>query len=205
MTGLRVPPGRAGRVWLRERLGLAESALSLLEQKQAILDERLTGLRLRRDRTRADWTSAAAAADVWQARAALLGGQWSLTFAATQPAELTVGTATVAGASYPDTALLSVPEDPPGRATGGTTMAAARAAAVAAVTAAAGHAVAAAAVQVVEQELAATGLRVRALRHRRIPALRTALAELDLVLEERERAERILPGRARAGGVGQEM
>ncbi|WP_063711804.1 V-type ATP synthase subunit D [Nocardia sp. BMG111209] len=196
MTRLRVPPGRAGRVWLRDRIELADSALSLLEQKQAILGDRLAELRTEGERTRADWAAAAAAARIRQTRAALLGGQWSLLLAgAGQSAELTVGSATVAGVRYPDAVQLSVPDDPSGCAATGATTEAARAATIAAVDAAARHAVATAAVQAVEDELTATGLRVRALRHRRIPALHTALAELDLALEERERTERVVPGR----------
>ncbi len=183
-------------MWLRDRIELADSALSLLEQKQAILGDRLAELRTEGERTRADWAAAAAAARIRQTRAALLGGQWSLLLAgAGQSAELTVGSATVAGVRYPDAVQLSVPDDPSGCAATGATTEAARAATIAAVDAAARHAVATAAVQAVEDELTATGLRVRALRHRRIPALHTALAELDLALEERERTERVVPGR----------
>jgi V/A-type H+-transporting ATPase subunit D len=197
MAALRIPPGRAGRLWLRERLELAGSALALLEQKRAILEQEYRRLRTAAEDTARDWDTACRTARTWQLRATLLGGQRCLVLAAArQPAGITVTTAALAGLRYPDTVDCTLPQSNSETMTPSSAVAQARTAHAAAVGAAAQHAVTLAAVRAVEHELTATRLRAQALRHRRIPALRAALAQLELSLEERERAERILLQRA---------
>ncbi|KZM74720.1 V-type ATP synthase subunit D [Nocardia terpenica] len=190
MAALRIPPGRAGRVWLRDRIAVADSALSLLERKRTILERQHRRLRERSARTGDAWAAACTAARTWQLRALLAGGQRSLILAAARGrAEITVDLAMSAGVRYPDAVRCTVPRDEP---IGGTTVLLhARAAHADALIAAAEHAAALAAVYAVERELAATRVRAQALRHRRIPALRSALTALEIALEERERAERI--------------
>ncbi|ATL69295.1 V-type ATP synthase subunit D [Nocardia terpenica] len=190
MAALRIPPGRAGRVWLRDRIAVADSALSLLERKRTILEQRHRRQCERCARTGDAWAAACTAARTWQLRAQLAGGQRSLTLAAARGrAEVTVDLAMSAGVRYPERVRCTVPRDEP--ISGGTVLLYARTAHADALAAAAEHAAALAAVRALERELAATRVRAQALRHRRIPALRSALTALEVALEERERAERI--------------
>jgi V/A-type H+-transporting ATPase subunit D len=192
MATLRIPPGRAGRLWLRERLAVATSALSLLERKRALLEGEQRRLRAHRDRTAHDWATACADARQWQVRAALFGGTRAMLAAAPiQHADITVHLTTLAGVRYPDHVECALPQAGSAEVNGGASLTHARAAHCRALVAAAEDAAAAAAVRAVDRELSATRIRAQALRHRRIPALHTALTQLDLALEERERAERI--------------
>ncbi|HET8983026.1 MAG TPA: V-type ATP synthase subunit D, partial [Pedococcus sp.] len=70
-----IPPGRAGRNWLRRRLATAERGREQLDRKLRILFPEEQRLRILATRARADWESACAQADAWLLRAALLGGQ----------------------------------------------------------------------------------------------------------------------------------
>lgn len=192
MATFRIPPGRAGRLWLRERLALAESALSLLERKRALLESRQRDLRARREETGRDWAAACASARIWQGRALLLGGARSVSAATpVQPAEISIRTAVVAGVKYPDVVEYLPPERESAPIIGSATLWHTAQAHRAALAAAARHAAADGAVRAVERELTATRIRAQALRRRRIPALLAALTELELILEERERSERI--------------
>lgn len=198
MAALRFPPGRAGRPWLLERSAVATSALSLLDSKRALLETELRRLRAHQDQTAQDWATACAAAREWQARAALFGGTGAV-IAAASPGygDVTVHTVTTAGVSYPDHIEYALPQQDRDPVTYSANLVHARAAHRGALAAAAEHAAATAAVRAVERELAATRIRARALRRRRIPELRAALARLDLELEERERDERIPARRTR--------
>lgn len=192
MAALRFPPGRAGRVWLRERVSVATSALSLLESKRALLEAELRRLRAHEERTARDWDSACASARQWQARAALFGGTRSLSAAASiRPADVRVHHLTTAGVRYSDRVEYSPPQGISAQVVGSASLLLARDAHRRALAVAADHAAAAAAVRAVGRELAATRIRALALRRRRIPALRSALAQLELALEERERDELI--------------
>lgn len=192
MAALPIPPGRAGRLWLRGRLEAAATAVALLERKQALLEKEHRMLLARCEATRADWIAADAAARRWYQRAVLSGGRRPLTLATPlQPCDVTVTATTVVGVRYPVlTECVFPPVDDDTVITDAALPAAADAARDA-IRAAASHATAAAAARIVENELAATRVRVQALRHRRVPQLQSALAELELSLEERERAERI--------------
>jgi V/A-type H+/Na+-transporting ATPase subunit D len=192
MSGLRIPPGRAGRLWLRERLDIAETAVSLLQQKQALLEQRLRELRAQRAQTGRVWETACRDARAWQVRAVLAGGQHSLDAAASRhPAVFTTTTATVVGVHYPAEANCALPEDFSGTLTISAVVVGARRAHGAALVAAARHAADVAAVDRIEHQLSATRLRAQALRRRRLPTLRRALAALELELAEQERAEHI--------------
>ncbi|MFJ9370047.1 V-type ATP synthase subunit D [Nocardia sp. NPDC101769] len=196
---MRIPPGRAGRQWLRERLAVAERGAALLDRKLVVLDEaaaRLTGLC---DEARHDWESAHREAVRRHARAALLGGRSSLELAAAPPARVEVSTTVLAGVRYPDQADCLLPQDFRDAVTGSAALVAARTAHCEALAAGVRYAAAAAAVRAIDREILATRIRVRGLRHRRIPALRTAAAALEFALEEQERADRVRLGRALGG------
>jgi V/A-type H+-transporting ATPase subunit D len=198
MTALRVPPGRAGRLWLRDRLQLAEHGLSLLERKLTLFEAERTRLRQLADTAEAVWHTACREARTWQLRAELLGGQHALRLAAPRvPAGIVLGWTTTAGLRYPGAAEVTTTPDSTAVATNTTTALAAAAHRVA-LGAAIRYAAAEAAVTAVERECAATRVRAQSLRHRRIPDLRAALARVELALEEQERSEAIRLRRALA-------
>ncbi|WP_330180118.1 V-type ATP synthase subunit D [Nocardia sp. NBC_01503] len=189
MTALRIPPGRAGRLWLRRRLDLAERGVALLDRKLALLEPEARRRTVLRDDTAREWEAACAHARTWQLRAALLGGRRAPRSVAVPAADITVRTAAIAGVRYPCGVDCRLPQNLPNNPDESATLLSARAAHREALSAAATHAAARAAAHALERELAATRIRVRALRHHRIPALRTALAQLEFALEEQERAD----------------
>ena len=110
MSTIRVPPGRAGRLWLRARLDVAERGVSLLEQKVRILGDERRRLRALTEDTGRDWERAYLEARTWTLRATLLGGQRSIQHATPDnPATVTVTSTTTMGIRYPDGADCSPP------------------------------------------------------------------------------------------------
>jgi vacuolar-type H+-ATPase subunit D/Vma8 len=188
---IRYPPGRSGRLWLIDRLGVAERAASILHRKQQALrheEHRLTELA---ERTAATWTGAVREAETWQRRAVILGGRSALHAAAitVSPATVNLAWRTEMGVEFPGEATCDLPPAP---AIAGTpTLAAAAAAYRHALEAAVEHAAATTALIRVRNELAVTRQRLRAVRDRWIPDLRTTLRDLELRLDEHEREELI--------------
>lgn len=184
---LRVPPGRAGRLWLRRRLSTAERGVDLLERKLRILAREHERLAREAERTGAEWTAACTEADTWLVRAALAGGRRSLR----PPAGLagvTVHWTHAMGTGYPDGATC-VPPPAPATLDTSAALVRARAACASALDAAVRHAAAQEAERVLAAEVTATRQRIRALENRWIPRLTTALAGIDLSLEEMERSD----------------
>ena len=70
-----MPPGRAGRLWLRHRLAVGRRGAELLDQKLRILRDEAERLTLLTEGTAAAWTAASDEAALWLVRAALLGGE----------------------------------------------------------------------------------------------------------------------------------
>jgi V/A-type H+/Na+-transporting ATPase subunit D len=197
--GFRVPPGRAGRLWLQRRLVLARRGADLLDRKLVILRGELDQLRVAAGQASAQWARCQAEADRWLLRVALLGGQRAVRLAADgRLAEVTVEYSAVMGIRYPASASCVCPEPGGGD---GPVLAAARRAQQAALTAAVRHAAAAQALAVVEAEVLATRYRLRAIRDRWIPRMEQALAEVSLGIEEQEIADaarlRLAAGRGR--------
>jgi len=192
MARLRVPPGRTGRLWLRQRIALADRGVSLLERKLRILRGEQRRLRLLADGTEREWVRRAAEARRWALRSGLAGGQRALRLAAPHTAaDAAVTWTTVMGVSYPISADCALP-GPDGDsviATAALTPAieAHRTATLAAVR----HAAARAALRIVDREVETTRVRERALRKHWLPRLRAALAQTELELAEAERAESI--------------
>ncbi|MDR3659843.1 MAG: V-type ATP synthase subunit D [Mycobacterium sp.] len=192
MPTLRVPPGRAGRLWLRTRLGVAERGVTLLEQKVAILGGERRRLRALAADTGRDWERACLDARTWTLRATLLGGQRSIQQATPElPAMVTVAWTTTMGIRYPGGAECTPPRQDEGVLVDSSALVYAQRAHVAAVAAAARHGAVIAAVRVIDREFHATRLRAMALRRHWVPNLRAALAKVELDLEEQERAEGI--------------
>ena len=90
MAELRgLPPGRAGRIWVRQRLSTAERGAALLDRKLRVLRSEQARQRDRTARAQGEWAQACALAQRWLSRAALLGGEREIRLAcATAPAEL---------------------------------------------------------------------------------------------------------------------
>lgn len=185
MTGRRVPPGRAGRLWLTGRLAAAERGAEVLDRKLQIL--RREQQRLDQDAlaTGREWTACCADAETWLLRAALLSGQRGLRdAAATGPADVTLTWQVRAGVRYPDAAGCALPPSSGASTPGSSALVRAEAAHRAALTAAVRHATALAAARVLETEVAVTQQRLRALTDRVVPQTREQLRLLVLDLEQ---------------------
>lgn len=184
---LAVPPGRAGRLWLEQRLAVARRGADLLDRKLSILAAELSRLRAAAELTGREWARSSAEAERALLRATLLGGQRAVRLAVGRDfAEVRITYTVTMGARHPASAESTVP----GPVTwDGPAVAAARQAHAQALAAAVRHAAAAAAVAVIEAETAATRYRLRAVRDRWIPRLEEALAQVKFSLEEQERAD----------------
>src|SRR5690242_4044933 len=97
----RIPPGRAGRLWLTDRLSAARRAASLLDRRLRILRVEQQRFELLAGRTGAAWRTAATQARAWLARGAALGGARGVDLAAARAsAAVDVEWATVMGVRY---------------------------------------------------------------------------------------------------------
>jgi V/A-type H+-transporting ATPase subunit D len=187
---LRVPPGRAGRLWLQRRLSTARLAADLLDRKLRILRTEQARLAARSQDTEAAWDRAGRAADVWGLRAALLGGRRELRLAAVSAATVEITWSAVMGLRYPAAVTCQIPDQPAGGREPGTSAVIEAATAYrVALRAATDHAAARAALRAVDAEVAATRRRWRAVTQRWIPRLEGTLRELSQRLDEAERAE----------------
>jgi V/A-type H+-transporting ATPase subunit D len=199
---LAVPPGRAGRLWLVQRLAVAHRAADLLDRKLLVLAAELDRARATAERTGQEWDAACREAQRQLLRAVLLGGERAVRLAGGgADAEVTISYTVTMGAHHPAGARYTIGE-PEGW--DGAVVAAARHAHRAALAAAVRHAAAAAALAVIEAETKATRYRLRAVRDRWIPGLSQALAQVEFALEEMERDDaarlRIVPpGATRRG------
>jgi len=190
---LHVPPGRAGQLWLVHRRQVALRAVDLLDQKLRVLRSERVRRSLVEERTRAAWEAAVRDADTWQRRLAQLGGQRALRLGtARHPAEVHVRWEQVVGVRYPAFADLRLPEEADGAGVDGSASAVlleTRRRMAAAATAAAQQAAALAALRTLEAQEAATRRRLRSIRTRYLPLLETTLRDVEVVLEEDERAD----------------
>ena len=178
-----------GRLWVLNRLDLAERGVMLLEQKLRRLTALREELQRKAEQSRRDWQQACREADMWGLRAVLLGGQNTIDLVVTTaPASVTVQWAVTAGVRYPDIAACVVPpeSDPAVIFPTSASVQAARAYR-AAVVAAAECAAAQSAFRTVEQEVYTARLRARALSRHWLPLLQQELARIELELEEEDR------------------
>jgi V/A-type H+-transporting ATPase subunit D len=188
LSGL--PPGRAGRHWLRRRLATAERGREQLDRKLRILFPAQQRLRIQAARVRADWEAACTAADGWLLRASVLGGQDAIRAASRlEPVSVEVHWTTTMGLSYPSDARVSAAPElvglPPGNAAIAPAAAAFRAALVAGMRAAAAEE----AVRRIDSEIAMTRRRLRALDKHWLPRLHQELVRLELTLEQSEQED----------------
>jgi V/A-type H+/Na+-transporting ATPase subunit D len=188
-----VPAGRAGRLWLRQRLSSASLATDLLERKLRLLRQERERFGLRASRATDRWTAAWRAADEWGVRAAVLGGRRELRLAApVARADIRITETALMGVRYPAAATCRLPVVTAGdRGPGTAALVEAAAAFRAAVEAAVAHAAAQAALRTIDREVATTRRRRRAIADRLVPRLAAALARLTDDLEETERSEAV--------------
>ncbi|WP_169987977.1 V-type ATP synthase subunit D [Microbispora sp. H10836] len=189
---LSVPPGRAGRLWLRRRLVVLRHGLAVLDRKLRILRQERDRLALDATRTGREWEAACRAAEAWSLRAALLGGRRVIRLADDgRLAEVRVDWVDAMGTSYPGRTSFQAPEEP-GPSTPLPLTAAlvpTRDAYGIALRAAVEHAAAKEAERIVSAQEEATSRLIRALRDHILPGVETALTEVELSLDEMERAD----------------
>src|SRR5680860_1225152 len=112
----RIPSGRAGRMWLRRRLGAAERGRDQLDRKLRILVPEQRRLRILADGCQKDWVDACDDASVWMLRATLLGGQDAIRYAAAPvPVDVAVTWTTALGVRLRRAAAQSIGGAPRGR------------------------------------------------------------------------------------------
>lgn len=193
MSTLRIPPGRAGRLRLKQRLAVAERGADLLEQKLRALVLELADRREALTRANREWHALATTARDWDDRAAVLGGRRPFDAAApSTPAHVSITWRASMGVRFPDAAECRLPDrsvDEP--VPDSAALISAEAWYRLAVPAAAHAAVCGAAVREVEAAVAATRRQVRALRRHWIPALVEALAGVEAVLEQADHEDAV--------------
>jgi V/A-type H+-transporting ATPase subunit D len=191
MTSLRrVPPGRAGRLWLIDRLRSGRLAASLLDRKVRILRAEQQRLRQVAEQARGTWLDRARAADQWGLRSALVGGERELRLSApVAAAEATIEWGSIMGTRYPTGATVRAPQPSDVDSGGSAATLEAGMAYGRAVEAAAAYAVARAASRIVDAEVDATRRRLRAISERWLPRLEAALTAVTRELDEAEREE----------------
>lgn len=189
-------PGRARRLWIRDRLDRARRALDLLDRKRRILLAAEERMRPVRDRAAAEWADAAGKAVRDGRRADAVAGTWAVDLAAWSlrgGADVGAGWVRTVGISHPGEPDVHLPELPLSyAAASGPEVTAAALAARRAVRAAAAVAAAERSLALLRAELAATERRHRAVERARIPALEDELRLLELRLDELERQERVV-------------
>ncbi|MEV4379848.1 V-type ATP synthase subunit D [Streptosporangium sp. NPDC049644] len=188
---LRIPPGRAGRMWLRRRLTAVRHGLDVLDRKLRILRREQDRLSRNAARTQAEWSVACRAADEWLLRVTRLGGQRAVRLAADDRlTDVHVYWADAVGTSYPARVSCAIPGfDAAAPLPITTALVPARHAYRTALRAGLEHAIAAEAARIVAAETASTNRRIRALKDRLLPLLEEALAAVELSLDETERAD----------------
>ena len=182
----RIPPGRAGRLWLHRHLSTAQRGRDQLDRKLRILVPERQLRWTQAEQCGAEWLRTCEEARTWLLRVSLLGGQDAVRAASVgPPLQVEISWATAMGLRYPDSVTFTGagPEPP---YLGNAAVRPAAAAFRAAMLAGARTAAAQEALRRIDEEIGITRRRVRALDKRWIPWLRASLASLDLALEQAE-------------------
>lgn len=191
---IRRPPGRAGRLWVIDRLAVAHRGHDVLEQKRHALVRQLATVEEQRDRARGEWDRQASEAELWWQRAAVLAGERPLELAqaaVTGPAEVAFEWRNALGVVYPAHVSVALPEDGRFPAGGSAALAYAAGAHRRALVSGAELAAAELARARTERELGVTTQRLRALERRWIPAHERELHDLELALDVADREEAV--------------
>jgi V/A-type H+-transporting ATPase subunit D len=188
---IRVPPGRAGRLWLLRRLEVARRGAEVLEQKRGTLLRERLRLASQLAEATANWERTSRAASAWNARVSAAAGPRVIRLAAldTGKATVTISWRNVLGVVVPVSAEVEDGGVPSVGVARGAAVALATEAHAEALSAAASLAALSAAHEAIEAELRRTIRRLRAIEQRWIPAHEAELRRLELVLEENELAD----------------
>ena len=111
----RIPPGRAGRSWLVERLQVARRGAELLDRKRQALLHEQARLRGEADEARRAWNDALAQAELWSARAKILDGAGRLEVLSRhvrEQASIELSWSNLMGAHLPSAGPLVIPDPP---------------------------------------------------------------------------------------------
>lgn len=196
----RVPPGRAGRLWLRRRTATARRGREQLDRKLRVLVPELLRRREQYERSLRTWEQACAEAQTWLLRASVISGQDAVRHALpSAPTRVELLWATAVGVTFPTDALLVEPGLHPGAPVANAAVAPAVEAFRTALQAGAQAACDERAVRLVESEVAVTRRRLRALEKRWLPWLEDALRTLELTLEQSEQEDTMRRRRAVGG------
>ena len=200
----KIPPGRAGRLWLRRRLDTATRGRDQLDRKLRILIPERQRLRIQLDQRHTAWVSACTDARTWLLRASLLSGQDAILAAASgESVQADVVWTTAMGLTYPtDVRLTGIPTTPLVAVNAAVKPAAT--AYAAALIAGVRTAAATDALRRVDGEIAVTRRRLRAIEKRWLPWLHESLRALELSLEQAEQEDGVRMRRAVASGPSSE-
>ncbi|MGB8380338.1 MAG: V-type ATP synthase subunit D [Dermatophilaceae bacterium] len=186
-----LPPGRAGRVWLRRRLIVAARGADLLERKLRILVGEEQSFALLAERTKTEWDDAARELERWTLRGSLLSGERGLRMSGDSAmAEVEVAWRLTMGVRYPADGSCHLPRRAATRAVpDNTALVHAVVAAERAVRAGVDHAVAVAALAAMRAEIVSTRRQLRAVRDRWTPRLEAAHRAVTIALDDQEHDE----------------
>lgn len=192
----QVPPGRAGRLWLRGRLASARRSMELLDRKRQLLRHERNRLAELREETHRHWVISCSEAETWGLRASILGGMADVALssaAVAGGARVDVTWRNTMGVRHPDDPRCALPALAPADAAAANAAVAPAAASYRrALEAGVAYAVADTSFKVVDLELRDTERRLRAIERRRVPLLEDGLRRLELHLDELEREERVV-------------
>ncbi|MHB8488597.1 MAG: V-type ATP synthase subunit D [Candidatus Dormibacteria bacterium] len=190
---IRVPPGRAGQVWLRRRLATAHRGIDILSRKQQLLAGERTRRSAQAATAEAAWTGACAAAEQWCSRSLRLGHRSQIALITAQidsPATIAVDWRNVMAVSLPGESRCAFPDFGLAAASGGSSATDRAVRALAdAVKKAADHAAIQRGLANIDAELVQTRRRLRLLQRRRLPQLEQALRESRERLAQSERED----------------
>jgi vacuolar-type H+-ATPase subunit D/Vma8 len=186
-ASVRVPAGRAGRLWLRHRIAVAERGAGELERKVQLVSVEVRRRKAQVDVRRAQWQSVCDEAERWMARAGFVGGIDSVRQAWTTPVEIDVRWTTTMGVRHPGGATIE-PSGVPDIAMSAAILQA-RQAFGNALRASVDVAMGESALATLESALLTTRRRARILRRHWLPRLQFQLHDLELSLEQAEQED----------------
>jgi V/A-type H+-transporting ATPase subunit D len=193
----KVPPGRAGRIWLQRRLSAAERGREQLDRKLRVLVAEQVRLGAAAARCQGAWADACEEAARWFLRASLLGGRDAIRQAMPpEPVTTTTTWAQSVGVRYPGDITVDAGADGVARGLGNAAVAPSIRAFDHALQAGVRAAAADEAVRRVSAEIAVTRRRMRALDKRWLPWLYEARAQRELSLEQAEQEDGVRLRRA---------
>ncbi len=190
---IRVPPGRAGQVWLRRRLATAHRGIDILSRKQRLLSDERDRRQPHAAAARAAWIEASTEAERWCSRSLRVGHRNQIALVSAQiqaPADVSVDWHNVMAVAIPAKATCEFPDFGLAGASGGSSATDRALVALAdAVSKAAEHAAIQRALTNIDAELLQTRRRLRLLERRRVPQLEQALRASRERLAQSERED----------------